>query len=410
MSLAPLSLTAQSIERSGIRDVFDRAARVPNVISLALGEPTETAAEHIVEASERAVRAGHTHYTDILGIPEYRQAAAHYTHRVKGLSYDPETETQAIPGATLGLYLALRAVVDPGDEVIVPSPAFTSYDAQIALAFGTAVHVPLRPENGMRISADDIERAITPRTRAIIINSPGNPTGAVTPASELARIARICVAHDIWAISDEVYHPFVYASSADAAPSIAGAPGMRGRAIIVESLSKTFAMTGWRIGYLHGPQHLIEQTATIAELIHSSINAPAQYAGAAALAGPLDEVNHRKGRYARQRDLVVEALNESSALEVLPPEGAFYAFVDVRRTGLTADDFSSRLLDQWRVAVVPGDAFGDAGQGFVRVSYAGDYDELREGIRRMVLFAEQSHADIYSTGSEADAQQTPAHA
>lgn len=396
---APLSRSAHAIERSGIRDVFDRAARIPDVISLALGEPTETAAAHIVAAAEQATRDGLTHYTDILGIPEFRQAASTYTQRVKGLHYSAATETQVIPGATLGLYLTFRAILDPGDEVIVPSPAFTSYDAQVTLAGGRPIHVPLRPENGMRLDADDIAAAITPRTRAIIINNPSNPTGAVTPAAELERIGALCETHNLWAISDEVYHPFVYTNDRPA-PSIAAAIGMRERTVIVESLSKTFAMTGWRIGYLHGPASLIEQTAAIAELIHSSINAPAQYAAVAALTGPLDGVVAQRERYRDQRDLVLAELGGSDAVRPLTPDGAFYAFVDIRRTGLTSDDFAQTLLDEWHVAVVPGTAFGAAGEGFVRVSYAGDTAQLREGLRRLRIFAEHrdESADMRSIG------------
>lgn len=391
MSIARLSRSAARIERSGIRDVFDRAAQIDDVISLALGEPSETAQEHVVEAASAAEHAGLTHYTDVLGIPEFRKAAADYTRSVKGLPYSAETETQGVPGATLGLYLAFRAILDPGDEVIVPSPAFTCYGAQIALAGGRAVPVRLRPENGMRLNADDIAHAITPRTRAIVLTTPSNPTGAVTGRGELAAIARLCERYDLWAISDEVYHPFVYTGApGTVAPSIAAAPGMRDRTVIIESLSKTFAMTGWRVGYLHGPAALVEQTAAIAELIHSSLNAPAQYAAVAALTGPHDEVAARRERYRSQRDLVVSEISASATLETLPPEGAFYAFVDVRATGLDSDQFAARLLDEWHVAVVPGTAFGAEGEGFVRLSYAGDPDELREGLRRMVLFADTS--------------------
>lgn len=387
MSVARLSLQARRLQRSGIREVFTRAARIPEVISLAVGEPLETAEPHVVEASERAVRAGLTRYTDALGVEEFRQAAADYTWRHKGLDYSPVTQTQVIPGATLGLYLSFAAILDRGDEVLVPSPAFTSYDAQISLAGGVAVHVGLRPENGMGVSADDLAAAITPRTRAIMLNSPSNPIGSVTPMSELVRIAALAERHDLWIVADEVYHAFVHAGHGAIAPSIASVPGAAERTIIVESLSKTFAMTGWRIGYLHGPRHLIEQTATIAELMHSSINAPAQYAAVAALNGPSDSVLARGETYRRHADLVLEGLQAIPSLSVIRPEGAFYAFVDVRRTGLDSGEFSRRLLEECRVAVIPGEAFGAAGRGFVRVSYAGEETQLREGIERLVEFS-----------------------
>ena len=345
---ASLSAEALNIPRSGIRDVFDRVERVPDAISLTVGEPSATAAPHIVAAACEAAQAGRTRYTNVLGIPEYRKAVADYSARVKGLTYDPETEIQAVDGATIGLFLALKA-------------------------------------------------AITPRTRAVIINSPGNPTGAVTSAAELARIAEVCKQHNIWAISDEVYHPFVFGETfgetlggeAAVAPSIAAVPGMKDRTIVVESLSKTYAMTGWRIGYLLAPEAVIEQTGKIAELMHSSVNSLAQYAGVAALAGPQDHVAAMREEYRAKRQIVLDGLAGCPVLRLIEPQGAFYAFVDVRLTGLDSGEFADRLLDEEHVAVVPGEAFGEEGRGFVRLSYAGDAGELREGVARLRAFAER---------------------
>ncbi|OZG65709.1 aspartate aminotransferase [Bifidobacterium hapali] len=412
-----LAQQALNIPRSGIRDVFDRVEQAPDAISLCVGEPNATAAPHIVEAACRSIREGHTKYTNVLGIESFRAAVAEYSRNIKGLEYDPNCEIQAIDGATIGLFLALKAVIDPGDEVIIPSPFFTSYDAEVMMCGGVPVTVALTPEHHMQLNADDIEAAITPRTRAIIINSPGNPTGAVTPADELARIADVCKWHDLWAISDEVYHPFVFedgatatdsaADKADsddsadcdinaapfpAAPSIAAVPGMHERTVVVESLSKTFAMTGWRIGYLLGPSALIEQTSKIAELMHSSVNSTAQYAAVAALTGPMDHVIAMREEYRTKRQIVLDKLADCTAVRLIEPQGAFYAFVDIRATRMDADTFSRRLLDEMRVAVVPGEAFGAAGAGFVRLSYAGDANELREGVQRLRRFAE-AHAD-----------------
>ena len=404
----PLSPAALAIPRSGIRDVFDRVEQVPDAISLTVGEPSATAAPHIVEAACEAARVGHTRYTNVLGIPEYRRAVAEYSARVKGITYDPECEIQAVDGATIGLYLALAAIVAPGDEVIIPSPYFTSYDAEVMLVGGRPVTVTLRPENGMRINAADIEAAITPRTRAVIINSPGNPTGAVTSAAEMARIAEVCTRHGIWVIADEVYHPFVFGDDdvrdtddvrdddvlntggkPVVAPSIAAVPGMKERTIVVESLSKTYAMTGWRIGYLLAPENVIEQTGKIAELMHSSVNSLSQYAGVAALTGPQNHVAAMREEYRAKRQIVLDGLSDCPVLRLVKPQGAFYASVDVRLTGLDSDEFSRRLLDEERVAVVPGEAFGEAGRGFVRLSYAGDADDLREGVARLRAFAER---------------------
>ncbi|WP_421778030.1 pyridoxal phosphate-dependent aminotransferase [Gardnerella sp. KA00747] len=392
--MATVAKHATEIPRSGIRDVFDRVEQIPDAISLCLGEPGETASAHIVEAACASLQAGKTKYTDVLGIPEFRKAAIDYTSRVKGLHYDANTEIQAVDGATIGLYLAIKAVVDPGDEVIIPSPYFTSYDAEVLMCDATPVTVALKPEHGMHVNAEEIRKAITPRTRAIIINSPGNPTGAVTSAEELAEIAKLCHEFDLWVISDEVYHPFVFASSPETepvgdaiAPSIAAADGMKDRTIIVESLSKTYAMTGWRIGYILAPSHVIEQTSKIAEMMHSSVNSTAQYGAVAALTGPQDHVRAMREEYRKKRRLVMEGLADCDALQMVEPQGAFYAFVDVRPTGLSSQEFSRKLLEEAKVAVVPGEAFGAEGSGFVRLSYAGKEEDLREGVARMRAFA-----------------------
>ncbi|GAA2237835.1 pyridoxal phosphate-dependent aminotransferase [Rarobacter faecitabidus] len=395
---ARLSAAASASPRSGIRDVFDRLERYEDVISFAVGEPSFTAPHHVAQAGQVAISQGRTHYTNVLGIPELRRAIAGYSQRVKGLTYDPASEIQAVPGATLGLYLALRAIADPGDEILLCTPHFASYDAQIVLASATPVHVALRAENAMRMDADDIAAAITDRTRAIIINSPSNPTGAVTPASELARIGDVCRDHGLWVISDEVYHPFVYGEATEnssskalgktpSAASIAAIPGMKERTVVVDSLSKTYAMTGWRIGYMLGPADLIAETSKIAETINSSNNAPAQYAAVAALTGLQTEVDEMRAQYARRRQIVIDALRDCPELRLVAPEGAFYAFVDVRGTGLGSREFSERLLDEFHVAVIPGEAFGSAGDGFVRISYAGNEDDIASGMARIVEFA-----------------------
>ena len=328
MSMPALSQHSLSVPRSGIRDVFDRVEHVPDAISLCVGEPSATAAPHIVEAACRSIREGHTTYTNVLGIEPFREAVAAYSEKVKGLRYDVDTEIQAVDGATIGLFLAMKALLDAGDEVILPSPYFTSYDAEALMCGGVPVPVALKPEHQMRLNADDIEAAITPRTKAVLLNSPGNP-------------------------------------------------------------SKTFAMTGWRIGYLLGPEPLIEQTSKLAELMHSSVNSTAQYAAVAALTGPQEHVTAMREEYCAKRQIVLDELDGCTALRLIEPQGAFYAFVDVRACGMDCDRFSRMLLDEEHVAVVPGTAFGSEGAGFVRLSYAGDGRELREGVRRMRVFAER---------------------
>ena len=393
---ASLSAEALNIPRSGIRDVFDRVERVPDAISLTVGEPSATAAPHIVAAACEAAQAGRTRYTNVLGVPEYRKAVADYSARVKGLTYDPETEIQAVDGATIGLFLALKAVVGTGDEVIIPSPFFTSYDAEVMLCGGRPVTVALRPEHGMRVNAADIEAAITPRTRAVIINSPGNPTGAVTSAAELARIAEVCKQHNIWAISDEVYHPFVFGETfgetlggeAAVAPSIAAVPGMKDRTIVVESLSKTYAMTGWRLGWAVVPEYTIEAVDDLATNYYLCAHTPTQHAALACFTPEsLAVCEERRQELLARRRIVVSGLERIGLPLEVVPNGAFYAYFSVAGTGLDAWTFCERALEEAHVALTPGRDFGPAtADTHVRLSYAASREALTEGLSRLGKF------------------------
>ena len=377
---------------------------MPDAISLTVGEPSATAAPHIVAAACEAAQAGRTRYTNVLGVPEYRKAVADYSARVKGLTYDPETEIQAVDGATIGLFLALKAVVGTGDEVIIPSPFFTSYDAEVMLCGGRPVTVALRPEHGMRVNAADIEAAITPRTRAVIINSPGNPTGAVTSAAELARIAEVCKQHNIWAISDEVYHPFVFGETfgetlggeAAVAPSIAAVPGMKDRTIVVESLSKTYAMTGWRIGYVAGPRVEICAMTSFQSHATSNANSIAQYAAMKALQGDPQCVTDMVAQFEARRNAMVEKINSIPGLSCMKPQGAFYIMLNI--TGVMGKTYNGRVIDSSQtfaellladkhVAVVPGNAF--EAEGFCRLSYAVAMESCMEGLRRIEEFVSE---------------------
>ena len=393
---ASLSAEALNIPRSGIRDVFDRVERVPDAISLTVGEPSATAAPHIVAAACEAAQAGRTRYTNVLGVPEYRKAVADYSARVKGLTYDPETEIQAVDGATIGLFLALKAVVGTGDEVIIPSPFFTSYDAEVMLCGGRPVTVALRPEHGMRVNAADIEAAITPRTRAVIINSPGNPTGAVTSAAELARIAEVCKQHNIWAISDEVYHPFVFGETfgetlggeAAVAPSIAAVPGMKDRTIVVESLSKTYAMTGWRIGFVAAPAEIVDRMTKCQENFNACANAPGQYAATVALDHP-ELCEELRQTFERRRSILLDGLAKIDGIRCNRPNGAFYVFADISSFGLSSVEFCNRLLDEQKVVCIPGSAFGECGEGFIRIAYTCSDDNLYEALNRISCFCKK---------------------
>ena len=393
MSMPALSQHSLSVPRSGIRDVFDRVEHVPDAISLCVGEPSATAAPHIVEAACRSIREGHTTYTNVLGIEPFREAVAAYSEKVKGLRYDVDTEIQAVDGATIGLFLAMKALLDAGDEVILPSPYFTSYDAEVLMCGGAPVPVALKPEHQMRLNADDIEAAITPRTKAVLLNSPGNPSGAVTPLSELERIADVCIRHDIWAISDEVYHPFVFDGSASIAPSIAAVDGMHERTVVVESLSKTFAMTGWRIGYSASNPQLAKVMANYLSHSTSAPSTISQQAAITALTGPQEDMQVMKQAFEQRRDHLVERMNKIEGVSCIKPEGAFYVMMNM--TGFlgktmygkvieSAEDFAQLFLEKGLVATVPCTAF--AAPGFVRWSYATSLTEIDKGLDRLEAF------------------------
>ena len=381
---------AKRFQSAGTGLTLDTAAlaKYKDIVDLSIGDTDFTTDEAIINAAFRDAKAGHTHYGDPKGDPELISAVCKAWEE----DFDqtlPRDHVLVSASSCLGMSLAMFAILNPGDEVIVFSPYFALYRAQIELAGGVCVDVPTYAEEDYAISEERLRAAITPRTKAVLLNSPGNPSGAVTPLSELERIADVCIRHDIWVISDEVYHPFVFDGSASIAPSIAAIDGMHERTVVVESLSKTFAMTGWRIGYLLGPEPLIEQTSKLAELMHSSVNSTAQYAAVAALTGPQEHVTAMREEYCAKRQIVLDELDGCTALRLIEPQGAFYAFVDVRACGMDCDRFSRMLLDEEHVAVVPGTAFGSEGAGFVRLSYAGDGRELREGVRRMRVFAER---------------------
>lgn len=386
-----ISHRALTTPRSGIRHMFDKVLAKQHagerVISFALGEPGFSAAPHVVVAGQRQL-AGEMRYTDVRGIMPLREAIARYSATVKSLEFDPKTEIQVTPGATTALTATFLTLLDPGDEVVLCSPYFGPYLGQIHAAGGVGVDVPASAERDFHLDAATIEAAITDRTVAIVVNSPNNPAGAITPAEDLARIAHLAIDHDLWVISDEVYHRFAYDGLT--APSIATFPGMRERTIVIDSFSKTYAMTGWRIGYLEGPAELLDKIATVAEDLTSSTNSASQAAAVAALTGPQDIISEMHSAYDANRQLVVEAIDSCPALSMPTPEGAFYAFVDIRGTGLDADQFALGLLDEESVAVVPGEAFGTAGSGFVRLSYVGSAEETSEGLERIVRYA--SHA------------------
>ncbi|KPL83819.1 aromatic amino acid aminotransferase [Thermanaerothrix daxensis] len=378
-----LSQRVASLKPSGIRRFFDIAATMKDVISLGIGEPDFDTPPSVIEAGIQALRSGQTHYTSNAGILELRQALAAHLERLYGVSYDPQTEIIITVGGSEALYLAATALLDPGDEVIIPTPCFVSYQAQVYLAGGVPIEIPCRMEDNFDVNPQAIEAAITPRTKAILIGFPNNPTGAVATRERLLEIARLAEKHDLIVISDEIYDRLVYAGHQHVCfPSL---PGMKGRSLLLGGFSKDYAMTGWRIGYACGPQHLMQGLLRVHQYTVMSAPTMSQIAALTALYDRDEAVQMMVEEYDRRRRLIVSELNRMG-LPTFEPKGAFYAFPKVSVTGLDDETFAQRLLQEEHVAVVPGSAFGAGGEGFVRCSYATAYEKIEEALRRIERF------------------------
>lgn len=376
-----VSARARAVPASLIRRMFDLTPQVPGAISLAVGEPGFPTPPHIVEAACQALHDGFTKYSPNEGYLDLREAIAEKVHRVNGYRADPASEVFVTVGAMEALALTFMVGIDPGDEVLITDPSYTNFEGQITLAGGRPVFVPTDPDRGYLPHAEDVAAAVTPRTRAILVNSPSNPTGAVYPRDLLHAIAEIAVRHDLLLVSDETYGALTYGDIRSVSP--ASFPGMRDRTVSIYSFSKEYAMTGWRIGYLTGPAPMLRVMAVVQEQMASCVNAATQRAAIAAIRGPQDCVETMRQAYQRRRDLVVERLRRISGVRCPVPDGAFYAFPDVR--GVTSDtrSLAERLLFDHRVVVSPGEAFGPRSGGFLRLSYASSDADLAEGLTRL---------------------------
>ncbi len=376
-----VSARARAVPASLIRRMFDLTPQVPGAISLAVGEPGFPTPPHIVEAACQALHDGFTKYSPNEGYLDLREAIAEKLLRVNGYRADPASEVFVTVGAMEALALTFMVGIDPGDEVLITDPSYTNFEGQITLAGGRPVFVPTDPERGYLPHAEDVAAAVTPRTRAILVNSPSNPTGAVYPRDLLHAIAEIAVRHDLLLVSDETYGALTYGDIRSVSP--ASFPGMRDRTVSIYSFSKEYAMTGWRIGYLTGPAPMLRVMAVVQEQMASCVNAATQRAAIAAIRGPQDCVETMRQAYQRRRDLVVERLRRISGVRCPVPDGAFYAFPDVR--GVTSDtrSLAERLLFDHRVVVSPGEAFGPRSRGFLRLSYASSDADLAEGLTRL---------------------------
>lgn len=383
--MADVSVRTKGITPSEIRFMVNLARGRENCISFALGEPDFTAPEHVVEAACKAMQEGKTKYAPNAGLLELREAIAEKLERESGRKVCPEGEIVIAVGGMEALLLSMLALLNPGDEVIISDPYWTNYPAQIRICGAVPVAVPVYEENGFLYAEEDLKAAIGPKTRMIIVNSPANPTGAVADRKNLEMIAALACAHDLYVISDEVYAYFLYDGAKH--ESIAALPGMEERTILVDSFSKTYAMTGWRVGYAVGPQKVISQMVKLQEAVAASVNTPAQYGALAALRGGTDCVFEMVERYKGRRELMVSGIREGGRLGCIWPKGAFYVFANIKRTGLSSREFALGLLEKTGVVVIPGTGFGKAGEGFVRISYAASEQDIIEGTRLMRQFA-----------------------
>lgn len=374
----------RDVKPSGIRRFSRLARNFEDVIRLGMGEPDFAPPRHVLEAATRAMDEGKTHYTPTAGIAELREALVAKVKRDYGLSYDPDSEVLITDGAIEAIFLAVLALVNPCDEVLIPDPRFVCYEPDIFMAGGVPVSMPMLEVNEFRLDAENVMSLITPRSRVIITNFPNNPTGSVLTYDDVAELSKLAVERDLIVISDEVYEKIVY----DGAKHFcfATSPRMRERTIIVNSFSKTYAMTGFRLGYALGPKELIAPMAQIHEHSVACVNGPAQYAALAALNGPQDFVGTMVREFDRRRRLLHSGLNEIEGFNCVLPKGAFYIFANVQSFGMSSEKFAEYLLSssaKGRVETVPGSAFGKHGEGYIRFSYATAYDKIEEALDRL---------------------------
>lgn len=372
----------QSLPKSGIRKFFDLVNTMDDVISLGVGEPDFTTPWTIRETGIFSLEKGHTSYTSNLGTIQLRRAICNYVSQNYKADYMPEKECIVTVGVSEALDIAMRAILDPGDEVIYTEPCFVSYPAEIRMAHGVPVPVETYAKDAFALDPEMLRAKITPKTKALLINFPCNPTGAIMPLDKLQEIARIAIENDLLVLTDEIYSELHYEGNH---VSIVSLPGMRDRTIFLHGFSKAFAMTGWRVGYACGPRDIIDAMMKIHQYSIMCASTTAQEAATEALRNGVKHMEAMRNSYHERRDLMVNGFNRIG-LECLMPKGAFYAFPSIRSTGLSSTEFAEELLKQERVAVVPGNAFGACGEGFVRCCYASSNEEIIEAVNRIGHF------------------------
>jgi aminotransferase len=377
-----LSKRVAELKPSGIRKFFDIVATMKDVISLGIGEPDFTTPKPILDAGMRSLQNGETHYTSNHGKLELRQGVADNLKKLYNVKYEPD-EVIATVGVSEALYLTFMAILEPGDEVIIPTPCFVAYQAEVILAGGVAVEIPARLENNFAVDPDDIRKAITPRTKAIFIGYPSNPTGAVAPREVMLEIGKIAEQHNLIVVSDEIYDRLVYDFDHVCFPALD--EGLRERTVLLGGFSKAYAMTGWRIGYACAPKDILQGMLRVHQYTIMSAPTTAQDAAIEALKSGEPHVQEMVTEYDRRRRLLVAGLNRLG-LSTFEPRGAFYTFPNIRASGMDEETFAETLLKEESVAVVPGSAFGPGGEGFVRACYATEYSKIEEALHRMERF------------------------
>ena len=383
----PLSETIVNIKPSGIRKFFDLVSEMndKDVISLGVGEPDFDTPWHVRDEGIYSLEKGRTFYTSNSGLKELREEICNYLDRRYQVSYDWHHETIVTVGGSEGIDIAMRAMLDPGDEVLIPQPSYVSYEPCAILAGGKPVIIELKAENEFRLTPEELLEYITDKTKILVLPYPNNPTGAIMERADLEKIAEIVMEKDIFVLSDEIYSELSYKGDH---VTIASIPGMKERTILINGFSKAYAMTGWRLGYACGPREIIEQMTKIHQFAIMCAPTTSQYAAVEAMRNGDADVATMREAYDQRRRFLINAFEEMH-LDCFEPQGAFYMFPSIKRFGMTSDEFATRLLREEKVAVVPGTAFGDCGEGFLRVSYAYSLKSLKEALSRIKRFVDR---------------------
>jgi len=384
----PLAKKVVEIKPSGIRKFFDIVSEMKDAISLGVGEPDFDTPWHIRDEGIYALEKGKTFYTSNAGLKELREEIAAYLKRTQGIMYDPVGEILVTVGGSEGIDIALRAMCDPGDEVLIPQPSYVSYEPCAVLTGAKPVIINLKPENEFRLTAQEIEEAVTEKTKILVLPFPNNPTGAIMEKSDLEAIREVIIKHDLYVISDEIYGELTYKGKH---VSIAALPGMQERTILINGFSKAYAMTGWRLGYACGPKNILAQMTKIHQFAIMCAPTTSQYAAIEAVKNGDPDIARMRESYNMRRRFLLNAFREMN-IECFEPFGAFYVFPCIKEFGMTSDEFATRFLQEEKVAAVPGTAFGDSGEGYLRISYAYSLERLEEAMKRFAHFVEKLRA------------------